>query len=262
MYRGAAMYYDRFRLAYPGALIDDLAERAQLSGTGTLLDLACGTGQIALAMHRYFSEVWAVDQEAGMVKVAEQKARAARLATIRFMTCAAEDLMAPDGLFDLVAIGNAFHRLPRQVIAGRTFRWTRPGKFLALLWGGSPWEGEEPWQQALSAIMERWKTKAATRDRVPAGYEQDRREFPDLAILRAAGFEHVGSYDFTIAHDWTPATIAGFALSTSVLSPSALGGNVAAFRRDLRREMQAAERTGRLRQDIQFAYVLARRPKQ
>jgi SAM-dependent methyltransferase len=69
LYRGTAADYDRFRPPYPPALIEDLARRSGADGTGRLLDLGCGTGQITFALQDRFAEVWAVDQEPGMVRV-------------------------------------------------------------------------------------------------------------------------------------------------------------------------------------------------
>jgi ubiquinone/menaquinone biosynthesis C-methylase UbiE len=77
LFRGTARYYDRFRVPYPRSLVDDLAERSGASGTGRLLDLACGTGQLSFALRSHFEEVWAVDQEPGMIGVAREKAEAA-----------------------------------------------------------------------------------------------------------------------------------------------------------------------------------------
>jgi SAM-dependent methyltransferase len=58
LYRGAAGYYERFRLPYPDAMIADLARRAAPSGRGRLLDLACGTGQLAFPLR--VSRSWPV----------------------------------------------------------------------------------------------------------------------------------------------------------------------------------------------------------
>jgi SAM-dependent methyltransferase len=63
LYRGTAEFYDRFRLSYPDPLISDLVHRTRPSGRGRLLDLACGTGQLAFALRSSFAEVRAVDQE-------------------------------------------------------------------------------------------------------------------------------------------------------------------------------------------------------
>jgi len=68
LYQGSAGYYDRYRLPYPDAMIADLVRRAGVSGRGRLLDLACGTGQLAFPLRRWFAEVWAVDSEPDMVE--------------------------------------------------------------------------------------------------------------------------------------------------------------------------------------------------
>jgi SAM-dependent methyltransferase len=260
LYRGTARNYERFRVAYPQSMIDDLAERSEAGGEGRLLDLASGTGQISFALCRRFGQVWAIDQEPDMLGVAREKAEAAGIGNIRFVASAAEDLSAPEQSFDLVAIGNAFHRLPRETIAALVFRWLRPGRFLALAWGGSPWEGQAPWQQAMSATMQRWQTRAQARGRVPPGYERARSERPDVVILREAGFQLAGSYRFPTAHEWTIETLTGFVFSTSVLSRAALGGHASAFANDLQQELRACEPAGRFRQAIGFAYELACRP--
>ena len=54
LYRGTAGYYDRYRLPYPAEMLDDLVGRAGISGQGRLLDLACGTGQLAFPLRRRF----------------------------------------------------------------------------------------------------------------------------------------------------------------------------------------------------------------
>jgi len=169
LYRGTASYYDRFRVPYPAALIDDLARRADADGSGTLLDLACGTGQLSFALADRFGAVWAVDQEPDMVDLLTEKARAAGIGHIRAVTAAAEVLSVPAASFDLVAIGNAFHRLPRDVVAGRVLLWLRPGGLLALVWGGSPWDGHAQWQQVLRAVMNHWQALAGAAARVPQG---------------------------------------------------------------------------------------------
>ena len=261
LFRGTARYYDRFRVPYPQSLIDDLAERSAAGGQGRLLDLACGTGQLSFALHDRFGEVWAVDQEPDMITVVREKADAAGLRGIRPLISAAEDLAAPGEWFDLVAIGNAFHRLPREAVAASAFGWLRPGRFLALVWGESPWNGEEPWQPELRATMRRWRTRAGADGRVPPAYDQDRRERPDRVILRQAGFQAVGTYQFPAVHEWTPDAIVGFVFSTSVMSRAALGDLASGFEDDVRREMLACAPAGRLRQVIDFGYELVRRPE-
>lgn len=44
---------------YPRPMLGELLRSVLPSGLGSLLDLACGTGQIAFAIGRRFAEVWA-----------------------------------------------------------------------------------------------------------------------------------------------------------------------------------------------------------
>jgi ubiquinone/menaquinone biosynthesis C-methylase UbiE len=147
LYRGTALAYARHRPPYPRPLIDHIIRTAVVSPPGRLLDLACGPGPLAIALRDHFAETWAVDSEPDMIAVARTRAPG-----IRFIKSAAEDLSAPAAAFDLITIGNAFHRMPRDVVAARARRWLRPGGYLVLAWGGSPWPFEqhrEPWQDVL-----------------------------------------------------------------------------------------------------------------
>ena len=99
LYQGTAGHYDRYRLPYPEAMIADLIQRAGVSGDGRLLDLACGTGQLAFPLRPWFSEVWAVDREPDMVHMVRAKAEALGAGNIRPVVADAETLEAQPGSF-------------------------------------------------------------------------------------------------------------------------------------------------------------------
>jgi ubiquinone/menaquinone biosynthesis C-methylase UbiE len=125
LFRGSAGYYDRYRLPYPEAMLTDLIRRAGVSGRGRLLDLACGTGQLTFPLHRWFGQVWAVDQEPDMVAVVRAKAAAQGATDVQPIVSDAETLDAEPEFFELAVIGNAFHRLSRDLVAGRVLGWLR-----------------------------------------------------------------------------------------------------------------------------------------
>ena len=97
-------------------------------------------------------------------------------------------------------------------------------------------------------------------DRVPPEWERVRAERTDLTILRQAGLQVVGSYQFPIVHQWTPEALVGFVHSTSFLPDSVLADLADDFEEDLRRELASSDPTGQLSQTIGFAYELARCP--
>jgi SAM-dependent methyltransferase len=261
LYRGTAGYYYQFRLSYPDALISDLVSRTRPSGRGRLLDLACGTGQLAFALGDRFGEVWAVDQEPDMVEVVRAKAAATGARHIRPVVASAEELRAEAGSFEVAVIGNAFHRLRRAPVARLLYGWLQPGGFLALCWSTGPAAGSEEWQVAFRDLVARWQAALGAVGRVPANWDQPRREQPDAAVLSAAGFEAAGRYEFRTAHDWTVPELAGYVRSTSPLPPTVLADRGAEFDAELATVLGPYARDGRLTETVSFAYELARKPR-
>lgn len=260
LYRGTAPYYDRHRPAYPAALFDDLCERLPVSGTGTLLDLACGTGQIAVPLADRFARVVAVDQEAESVAFGRAKAQAAGRDDIQWITGAAETVEPGSG-FELVAVGTAFHRLDRPLVAARIFSWLEPGGGVALLWSDAPSQGDAAWQSALTELIVAWMARIGTAERIPAGWSEAMQRDPHEAVLASAGFEHVGKFGFEREERWTPETLAGYLYSTSILNRSALGGHAEDLERDLAVLVESYGTGGVVVADAGYAYQLARKPR-
>jgi ubiquinone/menaquinone biosynthesis C-methylase UbiE len=259
LYRGTARYYDEFRLPYPQTLLDDLLDRTGATGSGRLLDLACGTGQISFDVASHYAEVWAVDQESEAIELAGQKAERVGINHIRWIVARAEEI-EPDGVFDLVTIGNAFHRLDRPVVARRIRQCLTPGGYVALLWCNSPWDGGLEWQRVMAEVMEHWRATAGTNDRVPSSPPDDLAEQPHADVLRAAGLTIEGEFEFATPHEWTVRTLTGFVYSTSILSPEALGEHRQAFADDLSRRLLTLDPGGVFGEAVDFSYTLARGP--
>jgi ubiquinone/menaquinone biosynthesis C-methylase UbiE len=260
LYRGTASYYDRFRLRYPGALVDDLCSRTSVDGTGRLLDLACGPGTVTFALSPRFCEVCAVDLEPEAVEFAAAKAAETGVTNVQWTAGRAEDV-EPGEPFDLVTIGTAFHRLDRARVAGLAMRWLRDGGYLALLWSSTPVNDSGiGWQDALTAVVVEWMQRLDVEDRVPPDLESHIAEQPHVAVLANAGFEVVGQYEFTQPHDWTIEELVGFVYSTSLLPRAVLGDRSVEFEADVRTRLDPIEPSGVFRENATFAYDLAMKP--
>jgi SAM-dependent methyltransferase len=70
LFMGTAKYYARYRPGYPEPFFAHIVERFRLDGTGRLLDLGCGTGQLALPLAGRFQEVVGMDPEPEMLAAA------------------------------------------------------------------------------------------------------------------------------------------------------------------------------------------------
>lgn len=259
LYRGTATYYDRYRPAYPRALFDDLRRRLPISGRGRLLDLACGTGQIAFPVAENFAEVVAVDQEAETIDFARSKAEAAGVTHIRWVVGPAETV-GLDGPFELVAVGNAFHRVDRKRVAERARDWLQPGGGVALVWGDSPTQGERPWQKALESLFAEWMDRAGAGDRLPRDWDAAFTADPHADVLRRAGLDYAGKFVFAAEQTWTIESLTGFAYSTSILNRDALGGLAKEFESALAERLLSLVPDGTFQQEASYAYELARKP--
>lgn len=266
LFKGTAPDYDRFRPRYPAALLSDLRARTGLDSRGRVLDVACGTGQIAFDLADHVAAVWAVDQEPDAIEFAARKAAELNVANIHFRVADAEALDVGSTLFDVVAIGNAFHRLPRHDVAGAARQWLRPGGFLALLWGGTPnltpdmaGRPEAPWQAAIVTVMTKWM-RIIGEERVPSTLGPALEAEPHEAVLAAAGLEVLGTQEFLEPHIWSVETLTGYLYSTSILSRLAIGDRAPEFEADVRDHLLATQPSGVFHQELSFAYHLARSP--
>jgi len=259
LYRGTAPYYDRYRPAYPQVLLDDLCARLPVTGRGRLLDLACGTGQIAIPLARHFAEVVAVDQEPETVAFGRARATASGVRNVDWVVGAAERVHI-DGAFELVTVGTAFHRLDRWAVAQRVRSWVEPGAGVALVWCPMPWEGTEPWQEAMMALFVEWLDELGAHERIPASWERAMRDESHAQVLERAGFAPAGTYAFTVSLSWTVESLTGFLYSTSVLNRSVLGARAGELERDLAGRLAAHLVDRAVRQSATFTYELARAP--
>jgi SAM-dependent methyltransferase len=258
LYKGTAEYYDRFRPPYPAALIDDLRARVPVDDSSRVLDLACGTGQIAFALASHVDEVLGIDQEAETVAFAQAKARELAVSNASFVAGPAETT-ALDGDFDLVGIGNAFHRLDRDTVARRVASHLQPRGCVALLWSEPPGIGDQSWERAMHATTERWLDTLGARDRVPEGWEEAIARDPNADVLQRAGLTYEGSFDFAAEETWTVESLIGFVYSTSYLNRTVLGEHAGAFERDLRERLLECQADGAFTQPATYGYELARR---
>jgi len=241
-------------------LLNDLVERAGVTGGGRLLDLACGPGRVALALVSSFREVWAIDLERDMIEIGQQEATQRGVHTIKWMVGKAEELQAPPASFELITIGEAFHRLDQQLVAKQTLQWLRPGCCLASLGSYGVMEGKEPWQRIVADIARRWTSRAHPSGGGAAQPQPGSGPKHYELVLRETGFEDVASYAFVEGHTWTIETIIGNLYSTSFCSKNVLGDSSEAFEADLRAALLAHDPSGTYREHIGFGYTIGRRP--
>lgn len=238
-------------------MLDHVRRCAGVSGRGRLLDLACGTGELALTLHTHFREVWAVDQEREMLAVGQAKAARQDAGNVRWIASRAEDLDAEPGSCELITIGNAFHRLDRQLITQRALTWLPPGRCVAVISGTGLWSGTAGWQAVARDVIRQYRANPAA----PAGHQAPGQAMrTHQAVLREAGFE-TEEQDFPARHIWSLGDFIGYLRSTSVYTQIRRRMDPAALEAELRERLLSYDPGGRYEETIDFSCILARKPR-
>ena len=253
LFAATAEYYAKFRVPYPRTLLDDLVRRAGIRKNGLLVDLACGTGEVAIPLSPFFAEVQAVDQEPEMVRVARRKSP--EEGTINWTVGSAEDFSAEAGSVELTTIGAAFHRLDRLHVAEQVHRWLRPGCCIAVMGSNSVWAGTEDWQGHVVEVIEKWTGRSRALKARNVGPFLSHEE-----VLAQSGFMDIEEYTFPTPHTWSVASFIGYLASTATASKASIQGSVDEFNAEVRRTLLEYDESGTYRETMTFYYVLGRRP--
>ena len=263
LFRGTAEYYSRFRPRYPPVLLDAIERTVGLDRGDSLLDLACGTGEVSLALADRVTDIWAIDLEPEMVAVARQKALDRGIDRIHWLVGRAEAAELPEDHFGLIAVGRAFHRLNRPLIAERGIRWLRSGGYFIDLGADSAglFEPNEPWLVAAAEVYERWLPSAhKARDDVQSSAAPDQPKTTSQTVLLEAGFTQIAKYEFPVPYVWEIDQFIGYLCSTSYSSRDFWGAAWAGFELDLRATLTRFAPTGRLPETISSYFVAGRKP--
>lgn len=256
LFSGTAEAYARHRVPYPNKLLNDLRHRSGITGEGILIDLACGTGELAIPLSPYFRKVLAVDQEHEMISVGRKKAKHCSVSNIDWQVSRAEDVSVDLGSIELITIGAAFHRLDRQYIVLNASSWFATGGCLAVAGSNSVFKGKEEWQAIATDVINAWTHREGNgqvrKEKATNELRQTHEE-----VLHSSGFKDICEYKFPTPYIWTVDSFIGYLHSTSFASKKAFGDALPDFEADMRQALLSYNPSGRYPETMEFYYILA-----
>lgn len=252
-----ADYYASFRRGFAPAALDFVVARLGVEPDDLVVDLGCGTGQLALPLSSRVRHVLAIDPEPDML------ARGYRLgqnigASVSWMIGTDTDVPAlpnllGEGAVAAVTVANAIHLMDSGPLFQSLHAILPPGGSVAVIAHGTPiWLQGRPWSRALRGFLA--ERLGLTGSGTCGTDEPARHRY--AAELTAAGFTTADDHlDFTeaVTAEW----IFGHVMSALPQLPSR------DERRDLAAAMHAALRSaqpeGDFVEDIRVAVLVARR---
>lgn len=236
--------YARYRPRYPQAVYDTLADAFALDGSGRLLDVGCGPGEVAIALRERFDAIVGIDVSAEMIAEARRQAEGAGVDAIEWRVMAAEEIGDALGDFRLVVLSDALHWMDQEHVLARCYeRVTSGGGIAHLTHGRSIGQTAvaQPWQRTIAETITAW---LGPRRRAGTGYyEQPARS--DEEMLVDAGFAETRSGSLTFELDWDVDHVLGYLSSTSYAGRQTLGADHERFESDLRERLMRVEPSGR-----------------
>jgi SAM-dependent methyltransferase len=145
------------RPAYPPEVFDRLKQMLP-PGRQVILDLGCGTGEIARRLVEHVDRIDAVDASAAMIAVAMASPNG-RHNKLHWFCCSAEEFTYPSK-YDLVIAAESFHWFDWAKVTPRIARTLARQARLVLLDRDAV---EVPWQEELHCLIVRYSTNREYR---------------------------------------------------------------------------------------------------
>ena len=149
--------YAKYRRGYRPDLIGHLSTSFALGPRSRVLDLGCGTGQLAVPLAAEAGAVIGMDPSADMLALAGGAA-----ANVTWVLGSDEQVPGLESLLgkeslDLVTIGQALHWMEPVPLFAALARLLRPGGGIAVIANGTPvWVQETTWAAALVEVARKW----------------------------------------------------------------------------------------------------------
>jgi len=240
LFQSTAEYYARYRPCYPPALVRFLVQSFSLDGSGRLLDLGSGPGELCIRLADWFDEVVGMDPEPEMLGVAARRAGTLRIPNARWIQGKDSDLSAAHGPLRLAIIATAFHWMDRPRVLETLHGLVSPEGGVAIIDHANP--PLPAWNDAIQGVIHRWLGPERKAGNSTYTHPTVRHE----VVAATSPFRQVEQhtlppYEVTRTAD----EIVGFQFSTSYASRRLLGENADRFADDLKRALLEINPSGR-----------------
>lgn len=253
-----ADYYVDFRRGFADPALSFVADRLAVGPEDLVVDLGCGTGQLALPLASRVRHVLGIDPESDMLAHARRAAHTQGMhAATSWMLGSDADVPSLIHLLGPAAVGavtisNAIHLMDSTELFHRLRGVLAPGGSVAVIANGSPiWLQGSAWSRALREFLQH-RFEISTSSACGTDEATRHRYREELA---AEGFvtddQHVDVSE-PVSFDW----IVGNVLSSIPASWLPSHEERPGFARDLRAALRSAQPDGGFVEDVRLAVLV------
>jgi SAM-dependent methyltransferase len=228
-----ARLYARYRRDLPADQARAVAERLGLATSDVVIDLGCGTGQLAVPLRDHCAGVIAVDPEPAMLAGLRDRdvpGVLCVLAADRDLARLRHLLAREDGV-GAVVIGNALHWMDEPAVLAACATLLRCGGGIGVITQGPPmWLGPAPWQNGARRVLEGFFGPATSTCGTDAAALESR-----VRVLEELGLGvrvETWTANYEVDADWVIGHV-GSASPSDALRPGAPGRLAEALRAEL-----------------------------
>jgi ubiquinone/menaquinone biosynthesis C-methylase UbiE len=258
LFRSTAPYYARYRAGYPKEFFTYLGTRLALDGHQTVLDLGCGTGQVALSLAPLVRHIVAIDPEPTMLTEAAKISADRGLTNIAWVQGDSTQLPTLDlPVLNAVTMGASFHWMDRDQVLRDLNALTEPDAAIVVVSGGAPGSSEPPtWAQAITEVRTRYLGTERRAGSTTYTHPPERH----AEVLARSAFTNVETAEWTWRIDRTLDEIVGLQFSYSFSAPVLFGDRRSEFEEELRTALNEVNPSHVFKEEIRTESLLATRP--
>ena len=254
LYKGTHRYYVKYRPAIPKKVIDVIIKHFDIKPTDRVLDIGCGTGQVALAMEGRCSEMVCLDPDPETLRWAKKVTKDSKM-KLSWLNYGSEDLGKIKkrlGTFKLATICRAFHWMDQKKVLKDLDALIDEGGGVTLFGDKSLWTGEEKWQKAVNRVIQKYlgEERHAGKGKFKIS------EKPWEEILRRSAFRFVKIYDVPLARYWNVENIIGYLFSTSFATSRLFGDQLNRFKEEVKSTLLSLNPKGEFQENAVWSIVL------
>jgi len=234
-FAGAEAYYAEHRPDYAPEAIDYLVERFDVDADvdARVLDLGCGTGQLAVPLAAHAGTVVCVDPNPEMLDQTRARADSAGRTNVELVEGAESDLgrLGPElAPIRLATMGRSFHWMNQTRTLDHLRGMLEPNGGVAIVTGEELLTRcESDWAGAVYDLVDDYIDDVPDRNPGPVEYDD-----PWDELLKERGFVDVETRTYDQRIEWGADRIVGYVFSLSFAPRSAFGDRADEFERDLR----------------------------